>query len=78
MEVLFLRHLGTHLAPYPMGSGAFIPGIKRLGREDDHLQLVSMLRMRADIPQLPQYVLMAWCLIKHRDNVTFTIYFSIS
>jgi hypothetical protein len=28
--------------------------------------------MRGAIPPLPQYVLMAWCLVKHRDN--FTIY----
>jgi hypothetical protein len=23
------------------------------------------------IPPLPQYVFMAWCLVKHRDNFTF-------
>jgi hypothetical protein len=22
--------------------------------------------------RLPQYVFMAWCLVKHRDNFTFT------
>jgi hypothetical protein len=27
--------------------------------------------MRRAIPPLPQYVFMAWCLIKHRDNFTF-------
>jgi hypothetical protein len=27
--------------------------------------------MRWDIPQLPQYAFMAWCLVKHRDNFTF-------
>jgi hypothetical protein len=26
------------------------------------------------IPPLPQYVFMAWCLVKHRDNFTFTFY----
>jgi hypothetical protein len=25
------------------------------------------------IPPFPQYVFMAWCLVKHRDNFTFTI-----
>jgi hypothetical protein len=30
------------------------------------------LRMRGAIPPLPKYVFMAWCLIKHRDNFTFT------
>jgi hypothetical protein len=24
--------------------------------------------MRGAIPPLPQYVFMAWCLVKHRDN----------
>jgi len=27
---------GAHPASYPMGTGVFIPGIKRPGREDDH------------------------------------------
>jgi hypothetical protein len=26
------------------------------------------------IPPLLQYVFMAWCLVKHRDNFTFTFY----
>jgi hypothetical protein len=30
--------------------------------------------MRGAIPPLPQYVSMAWCLVKHRDNFTFTFY----
>jgi hypothetical protein len=30
--------------------------------------------MHGAIPPLPQYVFMAWCLGKHRDNFTFTIY----
>jgi hypothetical protein len=30
--------------------------------------------MRGDIPALPQYVFMAWCLVKHRDNFTFTFH----
>jgi hypothetical protein len=28
--------------------------------------------MRGAIPLLPQYSFMAWCLVKHRDNFTFT------
>jgi hypothetical protein len=28
--------------------------------------------MRGVIPPLSQYALMAWCLVKHRDNYTFT------
>jgi hypothetical protein len=41
----------SHLSP--------VPGIKRLGREADHLHLVPRLRVRA-------CVFMAWCLIKNR------------
>jgi len=29
--------------------------------------------MRGAIPLLPQYVFMAWCLVKHKDNFTFTL-----
>jgi hypothetical protein len=37
-----------------------------------HLHLVPRSRMRGFIPLLPQYVFMAWSLVKHRDNFTFT------
>jgi hypothetical protein len=30
--------------------------------------------MRGAISLLPQYVFMAWCLVKHRDNFTFTFF----
>jgi hypothetical protein len=29
--------------------------------------------MHIAIPPLPQYTFMAWCLVKHRDNFTFTL-----
>jgi hypothetical protein len=29
--------------------------------------------VRGAIPPLPQYDFMAWCLVKHRDNFTFTV-----
>jgi hypothetical protein len=34
-----------------------------------HLQLVPRLRMHGTMPSLPQYVFMAWRLIKHRIHV---------
>jgi hypothetical protein len=34
--------------------------------------------MRGTIPPLPQYVFMAWCLVKHRDKFTFYLYISSS
>jgi hypothetical protein len=30
--------------------------------------------MRGAILPLPQYVFLAWCLVKQRDNFTFTFY----
>jgi hypothetical protein len=34
--------------------------------------------MRGGIPPLLQYVFMAWRLVKHRDNFTFTFYYNVS
>jgi hypothetical protein len=36
-----------------------------------HFHLVPRSRMRGDIPPVPQYVFLAWCLVQHRDNFTF-------
>jgi hypothetical protein len=45
-----------------------------LSRISAHLHLVQRSRMRGATPSLPQYALMAWCLVKHRDNFTFSFY----
>jgi hypothetical protein len=29
--------------------------------------------MRGAIPPLSEYIFMAWCLVKHRDSVTFAV-----
>jgi hypothetical protein len=42
-----------------------------------HLHQVPRLRMRGAIPPLSQYVFMAWCLVKHRDNFTFPLTFTL-
>jgi len=34
-----------------------------------HFRLVSGLGMREDIPLLPRYIFMTWCLIRHRNNI---------
>jgi hypothetical protein len=31
--------------------------------------------MRGAIPPFPHYVFMAWCLVKHRDNFTFYLFY---
>jgi hypothetical protein len=58
-----------------MGTGGSFPGGKAAGtwgKLTTHLHLVPRSRMRGATPPLPQYVFMAWCLVKHRDNFTFT------
>jgi hypothetical protein len=32
--------------------------------------------MREDIPPLPQYIFMTWCLVKHGDNFTFAFVYA--
>jgi hypothetical protein len=62
---------GAHSASYPMGTGGFLPGIKRPEREAYHPP-----SSRAEVKNAwsytsnPKYVFMACCLIKYRDNLT--------
>jgi hypothetical protein len=68
---------GAHPASYPMGTRVSFPGCKAAGREADHSPPCSAgggQRMRGAVPPLPQYAFMAWCVVKHRDNFTFTFY----
>jgi len=41
-----------------------------------HLQLLPMLRMRGARPSPPQYVIMAWCLVKYRES--FVLHFTVT
>jgi hypothetical protein len=52
--------LGPTQPPIQWVPGALSLGVKRPGREA--------------IPPLPQYVFMAWCLVKHRDKAVKTEY----
>jgi hypothetical protein len=48
-------------------------GIKRPGREADHSPPSNAEVKNAWIyTSAPQYVFVAWCLVKHRDDFTFT------
>jgi hypothetical protein len=52
--------------------GLFCPGVKRPERETDHLPPYSSEFKNAwRYISTPQYVFMAWCLIKHRDIFNF-------
>jgi hypothetical protein len=53
--------------------GALSLGIKRPGVEADHSHPSSAeFKNVWSYTSTPQYIFMAWCLVKHRDNFTFT------
>jgi hypothetical protein len=53
--------------------GTLTPAVKRPGREADHLPPSSAEVKNAwSSTSTPQYVFMAWCLVKHWDKFTFT------
>jgi hypothetical protein len=64
---------GVHLASYSTSTRGSFPSGKAAGAWGWPLHLVPRSRMRGAIPPLPQYIFMAWCLVKHRDNFTFTL-----
>jgi hypothetical protein len=56
--------LGPTQPPIELVSGALSSGVKLTSR----LRLVPRFRMRGAIHPLFRYVLMAWCLVKQREN----------
>jgi len=65
---------GAHLTSYSMDTRSSFPRVKRPGvKLATHLLLVPRSGMRGVIPTLPQYVFMAWYLLKLRDNFIFTL-----
>jgi len=73
--VFFVRFssppLWGHLDSFSVGTEFSYPAV----RLTTYLHLVQGFRMRGYIPPLPQYVFLAWCLVKHRDNFAFTFPF---
>jgi hypothetical protein len=68
--------LGPTQPPIKWVSGALSLGVKRPRREADHSPPLSVRSKNAwSYTSTPQYVFMAWCLVKHRDNFTFTFNF---
>jgi hypothetical protein len=67
---------GAHPASYPSGTGGSFPGSK--AAEAWSWLLTSIYcrgqRMRGAIRLLPQYVFMAWCLVKHRECFSYRRY----
>jgi hypothetical protein len=65
---------GAHPASYPMGTGVSFPGVKRPEHEANHSPTAGVEVKNAwSYTSTPQYVFMSWCLVKHRDNFTFTL-----
>jgi hypothetical protein len=67
---------GTHPASYPMGTrGSVFPGVKRPVREANHSPPCSAeAKNEWSYTSTPQYVFVARCLVKHRDNFTSIFY----
>jgi len=58
---------------YQMDAGSPFLGVKRPGvKLTTHIHLVLRLK-HVELYLHPSYVFMAWCLVKHRDNFTFTL-----
>jgi hypothetical protein len=54
-----------------MGTGGSLPGGKAAGAEADHKPPSSAeVKNMGRCNSTPQYVFMAWCLVKQRDNFT--------
>jgi hypothetical protein len=54
--------------------GALSPGVKQPGREGDHSPPSIAKFKHAWRYTPPQYIFMAWYLVKHRGNFTFSFY----
>jgi hypothetical protein len=64
--------VGTTQPPIQWVPGALFLEVKRPRREADHSPPSSAEVKNAwSYTSTPQYVFMAWCLAKHRDNFTF-------
>jgi hypothetical protein len=54
---------------------ALSPGVKRPGREAEHLPVSSAEVKKTWIyTSIPLYAFMAYCLLRYSDNFTFTFY----
>jgi hypothetical protein len=63
--------LGPTQPPIQRVRGALSLGVKRPERESDHSPPSNAeVRNAWSYTSIPQYVFMAWCLVKYRDNFT--------
>jgi hypothetical protein len=66
--------LGTHSASYPVDTGGCYSGGRATGPWSWPFtpSSVEVIRIRGFIHPLPQYVFVAWCLVKKRYKFNFT------
>jgi hypothetical protein len=68
--------LGSTQPPIEWVPGALSLRVKRQGREANHSPPSSSeVKNAGRYTSIPQYVFMAWYLVKYRDNFTFTFYY---
>jgi len=67
---------GAHPASYPKGTSALSLAVERPGREADLPPSSAEVKNAWSYTFAPQHVFMAWCLVKHRNNFTFTFTFT--
>jgi hypothetical protein len=67
--------LGPTQPPIQWMPGSLSLGVKWLRHEADHSPPSSAeVKNASSYISTPQYIFMASCLVKHRDNITFTFY----
>jgi hypothetical protein len=73
-----LLALGPTHSPTQWVPGALSQGVKYLGLEDDYSPPPSAeVKNVWHYTSTPPYVLMVWYLVKHRDNFTLDLPFSL-
>jgi hypothetical protein len=61
----------VHIASYSIGTGGFYPWTKRPERQTDYSPPpIAEVKNERSYTFTPQYVFIALCLVKHRDNFT--------
>jgi hypothetical protein len=69
--------LGPTQLPIQLVSGALSLGVKGPEREADHSPPSSAeVKNTWNYTSTPQCVFLAWCLVRHRDNFIFLLYFT--
>jgi len=62
----------VHPDSFPVGTEGSFPGIKRPARQPDHSPSSNVaVKNEWSYTSTPQYVFIARCLVKHKDNFTF-------